>query len=343
MTFGWKAARLLKWKPAGVIGHVFSSEAADLLQRVRVPVVETAFDFAELNVPRVGLDDRAIGVAAAEHFLDQRYRQFVYVEQEQKAYSERRWQGFEARLAESGCAALRATGVLGARWLDTLPPVSEKTRRWILGLPRPIAAFAAYDALALELLEVARTVGLRVPEEIAVLGVGDIDWICNLAYPQLSSVRTAAEAAGFEAARLLDRLMAGEAPPAKRIEFPPLGVSARRSTDLCFVTDGDLARALRFIRDQAHAPIGVDDVVRAACVSRSTLERRFRAAMGRSPLEEIQRARIERVRVLLVESDDAVGVIAQRCGFPDGRRLSEAFRRHCGETPTGYRARFRCA
>jgi LacI family transcriptional regulator len=342
LTFGWDVGRLLEWDPDGVIGHVLSTETVAMIERVTVPVVETAFDFAELNVPRVGLDDRAIGVLAAEHFLDLGFSEFVYLGDAARAYSQRRWEGFEARLRRAGHRPTCAAGGPGSDWPDALPPVTAEDRRWVLGLPRPVAAFAASDALALRLLEVARTAGLRVPEDLAVLGVGDVDLICDLAYPPLSSIRTAAEAAGHEAARLLDRLMAGAPPPATRIEFPPLGIVIRRSTDLLAITDADLAKALRFIRNHAGQAIGVDDVVEAVCLSRSSLERRFRAALGRSPLEEIRRVRVDRARRLLIETDWPMPQLAREAGFRDGRHLSEVFQAHTGDTPTAYRKRFRC-
>jgi LacI family transcriptional regulator len=195
--------------------------------------------------------------------------------------------------------------------------------------------------VGLQFLEVARANGYRVPEDFAVLGVGNMDPICELAYPQLSSIRTAAEAAGFEAARLLDRLMQGDAPPAERVEFPPLGVVTRRSTDVLAVTDDDLATAMRFIRDHAAETITVDDVVEAACVSRSTLERRFRATLGRSPQDEIYRVRLERARHLLAETDWPMAQVAKEAGFHDGRRMSEVFHAHTGEAPTMYRRKTR--
>jgi LacI family transcriptional regulator len=340
LTFGWDTERLLDWNPDGLLGHVFSAEAAELVEQLTVPVVETAFDFADLKVPRVGLDDRAIGKLAAEYFLDRGFAQFVYIGEEDRAHAIRRWEGFLARLQIAGHQPLRAPAMLDWGWQDALRPLTGKVQRWLGKLPRPAAVFVSSDGLGLRFLEVARGAGYRVPEEFAVLGVGDIDTICDLAYPPLSSIRTAAETAGFEAARLLDRLMQGEPPPAARIEFPPLGVVTRRSTDVLAVSDADLSTALRFIRDHAAEEITVEDVVAAACVSRSTLERRFRQLLGRSPLDEIYRVRVERARHLLAETDWPMSHVAKESGFHDSRRMSEVFHAHTGETPTAYRRRF---
>jgi len=342
LTHGWNADRLLAWRPDGIIGHVLTADAALTFERVSVPVVETAFDFEDLPVPRVGLDDRAIGTMAAEHFLDHGFFRFVYIGEPHRAYSQRRWEGFRSRLRAAPYRAADATGVIGSHWQEGLPPVSAQARKWIQSLSGPIAIFAAHDALGLELLEAARSVGAKVPEDLAVLAVNNIDWICDLAHPPLSSIRTAAETAGFEAARLLDHLMAGGPPPASRIEFPPLGVATRRSTDVYAVTEASLAAALQFIRDHSQQNIGVHEVAEAACVSRSTLERRFRALLGRSPLQEIHRVRIERARQALIEHDWPMSRVARHAGFRDERHLTERFRAHCGEPPSSFRARFRC-
>jgi LacI family transcriptional regulator len=341
LTFGWDARRLVDWKPDGVIGHVLTADAAETVEQLTIPVVETAFDFPHLNAARVGLDDAAIGAMAAEHFLSLGFVHCAFVGAEEKAYAARRWEGFDARLRRAGRTAACAPRLLAPGWQDTLPPVRAEALEWLAALPRPASVFAAYDALALQVLEIAHAAGLRVPEDIAVLGVDNLDLLCDLASPPLSSIRTAAEAAGFEAARLLDRLMAGDPPPADRIELPPMGVARRRSTDICSVIDPNLGAALRFLRDNVARPIGVDDLVGAACVSRATLERRFRTALGRSPLDEIRRVRVERARELLADTDRPMAHVAEASGFSDPQHLAEVFRDLTGETPTGFRKRFR--
>jgi LacI family transcriptional regulator len=85
----------------------------------------------------------------------------------------------------------------------------------------------------------------------------------------------------------------------------------------------------------------VSDVVRAAQVARRSLERKFRAVLGRSPLEEIRRARLERVRELLVNTDLPMPTIAVRSGFDSAVRLTTVFREETGLTPTGFRRQFR--
>ncbi|HVL15286.1 MAG TPA: helix-turn-helix domain-containing protein, partial [Gemmata sp.] len=118
-------------------------------------------------------------------------------------------------------------------------------------------------------------------------------------------------------------------------------VVVRESTDPEAVTDPELGTALRYIRDHGREAIGVDDIARASGVSRSSLERRFRAALGRGPLAELIRVRVERAKRLLTDSALSVKEVARAAGFHDARHLSVTFRAKTGLSPVEYRACFR--
>jgi len=136
-------------------------------------------------------------------------------------------------------------------------------------------------------------------------------------------------------------MLNGEAPPREPLLISSKEVVTRQSSDVLALTDPELAAAVRYIRQHAGNRIGVRDVVRATQVARRSLERKFRAALGRSPLEEIRRARLDRVREMLVNTDLAMPVIAERAGFDSAVRLTTVFREETGLTPTGFRRQFR--
>jgi LacI family transcriptional regulator len=216
--------------------------------------------------------------------------------------------------------------------------------RWLTLLHKPVGVLAPNDVWAYQLLEVCRQKALRVPDDVALVGVDNDDLLCGLARPPLTSVATPAERVGYEAAALLDRLMASPgradgAPPLPPL--PPLGVVARQSTDVLMVDDPAVAAAVRFIRERACTPIGVEDLLRAVPLPRRTLERRFRAALGRGPGEEIRRTRVERARYLLGASRSSMGEVARAAGFADAKHFCVAFRRHTGQSPSSYRREFR--
>jgi len=145
---------------------------------------------------------------------------------------------------------------------------------------------------------------------------------------------------------LLDRMMSrgrgagAAAPGVKGVRLPGAGIVARRSTDVIYAEDEAVARAVRFIRGRADGNPYVADVAKAAGVSRSALQGRFRRALGRSVLEEIQRARVGRAQALLAETELPMTAVAERCGFPNSQRFSVLFRQVAGMTPTDYRRQF---
>jgi LacI family transcriptional regulator len=142
---------------------------------------------------------------------------------------------------------------------------------------------------------------------------------------------------GYEAAKLLARMIGGAAPPRPRTLVAPLGVVMRRSTDVVTMADANLAAALRLIRQRACAGLQIEDVVRETHTSRSTLKRRFMAFLRRSPQEEIHRVQLERVMHLLNTTHLPLFKIAEQTGFQHVESLCKLFKRKTGLTPGRYR------
>ncbi|NOX54049.1 MAG: helix-turn-helix domain-containing protein [Planctomycetes bacterium] len=180
-----------------------------------------------------------------------------------------------------------------------------------------------------------------MPEDIALVGVDNDDLYCHLARPPLSSVTVNAERVGYESARLLDRLLAGRRCPKTAILVPPVRVHVRRSSELLAIEDADVAKAARFIRENAVRPISVTDVLRQVPLSRRSLERRFKKILGRGVAEEICRVRLERCKHLLVETDLKIATVAHYSGFSSARHLADVFSRELGMSPSEFRKRSR--
>jgi len=98
---------------------------------------------------------------------------------------------------------------------------------------------------------------------------------------------------------------------------------------------------VRYIRDHVHERLTVDDVLDAVPVNRRFLERRFKDHLGRTPLQEIRRVRIEKAKELLSGTDMSMPTVAKRSGFPNPERLANVFHAMTGMTPTQYRREFR--
>jgi len=179
--------------------------------------------------------------------------------------------------------------------------------------------------------------GIDVPDEVAVIGAGNEELPCDMAHPTLSSVALPIEKAGHEAAAMLDALIQHAQPPVEPLVFEPVGVVPRQSTNIELRADPEIAAMLRFIREHAHATISVEDVMESASISRRTAETRFRALLGRSPLQEIRRVRIERAKQLLADSDLSLSDIATGCGFASAASFGTLFRKAVGVSPGAYR------
>ena len=332
-----------EWGGTGIIARVETPQVAKAILATRLPVV--ALDLSETQLAtgspwsrmcQLTSDSEGAVRLAVKHLLEKGLRHFGFVGIAGKIWSDRRQQAFVRQIAEAGYDALAYASARRRRlpWGHEQAAIS----RWLAALPKPVGVLACNDDRGREVLAACRQAKLRVPEEVAVIGVDNDELLCDLSDPPLSSVALGAERAGYEAAALLDDLMAGRVKRARRLVAAALGVVARRSTDVLVHEDPEVAAALRFIHDRAGQPLRVYDVVSNLGDARRSLEIRFRQALGRSIHAEIQRTRLERARQLLLETDLPLPKVARACGFRSPSYLAAVFHRHLGVTPVRYRA-----
>jgi LacI family transcriptional regulator len=297
---------------------------ANALARMRRPVLNMGSAGASSHLPEVGNDDLAIGAIGAEHLLSIGAETYGFVGVPRSAMSASREDGFGRALR----AAKRHVRAARPRTLEDLA-------QFVAGRPRPCALLAANDSVALGITNVCEALGLSVPGDIAVLGVDDDDLVCELSRPALSSVVTSTHAIGYRAAELIDIWLSGAAPHRQTL-LAPLRVHARSSTRIAVSPEVD--RALRFLRDHASERISVVDVVRAAGVSPSTLQRRFVADLGHGPLREAHEHKVRAAKALLAEPGSSVKEVADKLGVSP-TRLAKICRAVEGAPPSALRQR----
>jgi LacI family transcriptional regulator len=339
--------RLRQWKATGVIGRILNAATARKILACGLPAIGIDLPRSKgvrkgslAKISEIRTDSHQAGCLAAQHFLDRGFRHFAFCGFAGRDWSDRRREGYCQRLQKAGCSCEVYRPVRPKRllsWEEEQPGVVA----WLKTLPTPVGVMACNDDRGRQVLEASLLAGLGVPDDVAVVGVDDDQVICNLSNPPLSSVVFNLAQAGYRAAELLEGLMAGKIRGPQEVVVEPLRVVARRSTEVIAVEDRHVARALRFIRDQVRQPIGVDDVVKAAGISRRGLEIRFRRALGRSIRSEIQRVRLAFVRQLLSETNLPAQRIAELAGFSSLPYLSNVFHREVGFTPAEYRRRSR--
>jgi LacI family transcriptional regulator len=196
---------------------------------------------------------------------------------------------------------------------------------------------ATNDDHGQQLLDACRAIGIRVPDQVAVVGVNNDEFLCNLSHPPLSSIEVNMHAVGYQAAAILDRLMSGQPVADRLIRCLPRRVVSRASSDIHMFGDPDFDAALAFIRRNACERITVADVVGHLNISRRVVERRFQAFLGRSPNDEIVRVRLERAKQLLTETDLSIAEVSHQIGFASASYLCQVFRRQLGVSPAEFR------
>ena len=216
-----------------------------------------------------------------------------------------------------------------------------RKRKWLAAemrrAPKPLAVFAANDQQALDVLESCDSVGIQVPEQVAIIGAENYLPAPEAMHTPISSVDTNLEMLGYRGARLLNDLMNGEPAPEQPVRVPAAGIVARKSSDILTITHRGVARSLRHIWEHSHEPICVKDLVSVAGMSRRGLHMAFWEHLGRTPGQELQRVRIDRAKQLLGGSDNKIETIASQCGYQSANSFCIAFKRVTGMSAKQFR------
>ena len=186
-------------------------------------------------------------------------------------------------------------------------------------------------------MQCAQNLGLRVPEEAAILSANNDELICDFAPVPLSSIRLNFTQWGCEAAVLLDKLMNGRAPSAPVPAIPPGSIVSRQSTNILLVPDEQVAQAMRYIWKNLSRPLPIQEIADHVGVSHPTLGRLFRKHLRRSVSEEIMLARLDKAKQLLTFQKMPVQDIATACGFNTPNYFNNVFHKATGLTPRKFR------
>ncbi len=317
----------------GIISEPNSPGMYEALLAVKVPVITVGSLPIEHGPPAVVVDNRAVGRMAGSHLADLGLKNLGFVPRSGTHYSLQR----EAGLTE--CATQRKLTVW--RCPDETVDDEPALIAWLKKLPFPIGILAANDREALRVSRACRLANLRIPEQVALMGVDNEDESCRLAEPPLTSVDHGTRRIGYEAARMLDQWLTTGNRPEKSLLIQPVGVIPRPSTNLLAISDEDVVAALRFIRAGTSASLKVSDVLKHVAISRRSLEMHFQRLLGRTVHDEIIRVRIERAKHLLITSDWSILQIANACGFAFPSQFSHAFKRETGTQPLAFRHQYR--
>ena len=313
------------------------AESIDIRRKQTKITLPTVFvdypDNVRAAIPRhafVREDEASIAAAAAQHLLASGLRaSFAFVPPRVKTeWADRRRSAFAREMKK----ARRSVCVFDGDGSDR-----GVLAEWIASLPKPTGILAAFDDRAADVLEACRRCGLSVPTDVAVLGIGNDEILCDATVPPLSSVAMEFANQGYRAARELQALMLGGRTPRGDIRFGATGVVARASTAGGRSRASLAIRAMEFIRENALRGISACDVVEHLRVSRRLADLRFREAHGKSMLEAILDMRLKEARRLLADTRLSVSDVATRCGFRSPAAFRAVFGRRTGSSPRAWR------
>ncbi len=325
-------------EPDGILMR--EPEEMDAIVAMGVPIVCFPYTRETIDgVANVITDHKAVAEVAAEHLLSLGLRHFGYCGFEDWWWSRRRRNHFREQVRRHGFEvhAYRLPGAPSQRsWDQELPRIGH----WLRGLPRPVGIMTCNDDRGELVIEACKLEGVKVPDEVAVIGVDNDALICDLCSPPLSSVASNLQRVGYQAAETLDQMITGREKGRPTLCIRPTHVAARQSTDVLAIEDREVLAALRFIRRCRRLNIGVQQVVERTRLSRRALEQRFRSVLGHSIHDEIQRVRVDLLARMLAETGQSVTEIAQALGFSDASHASRLFHKVKGISPMTYRRQY---
>ena len=331
------------WRGDGALvtlrGNAKTNRFVKGLVRDGIPVVDLTFNHPEIRLPRVSGDHEAFGRLAREHFESLNFRHFAWFSTGWSHVHELRCGGFapDDRWVLGDLVAADEID----NWRLFLKAIGRKLQH----APKPLAVLTYDDADAAKVLSAALEAGLRVPEDVAIMGIGNDTVICENQAVPLSSVDHDLERNGYEGAALLSHLMGGSKEEGERRKekvptvklIPPRGVVVRKSTDTLAADDPLLSTALREISKRLSTSFGVAEIAEALKVPRTRLDRLFAEKFSRSAGKEIVRQRIERAKRLLTATNKPMKEIAALCGYCNAGYFTNAFRAETGLTPKAWR------
>ena len=331
------------WRGDGLILFRFSEEEAKIFKQCKIPVVNLSAECLGKGFPTVIPNNFEIGKQAAQHMLTLGLKNFSYWGDPSRNYSIERGSAFEKQINSAGFDCIKVQIEpdhlpWDGRWVKMHERIVKELDR----LPKPVGIFAKDDMLGSNIIRICNEVGILVPEEVAVMGTNADEVFCQISTPPLSSVAYPGESVGYEAARLLSKMMNGQYIKNDHLVTMPIrDIVARESTNTFAIDDLVVTQAVQYIRAVAPVyPIHVSEVAARSSLSLSGFNKHFVPLMGHTPKEEIKRVRLAKLQTLLKNSNEKISHIAMDMKFGSPEELSRFFKRETGMVPKEYRSRY---
>ena len=291
------------------------------------------------HVAICSVDNEGIGQLAADYLYGQhRFKSFVFADYTDDTL----WNWWSTRRYKSFATTITAHGHVGeVRHIPVSPSTPDEDAKHFIedikDLPRPIAVFACNDIVAKDVVDFLELASVRIPSEVAVLGVDDQREICETAAVKLSSIRVEHKRLGRTAMTLMLRMLQGGEHHDKTILCPAVRVIERESTRRLAPSNPRVAAALDFIRATDPRKLSAENVSAASNSSHSYLSKSFKRETGMTIMDAIHEKILDETKRLLTETDIPVAAIAEEMGFNNPSGLYALFKRKTGSTMSEFR------
>jgi LacI family transcriptional regulator len=328
-----------EWGADGIIGQLYNEMDIKLILESKIPVIAQDFKERFKELPNITGSYRETGRMGADYFLQKGFRNFAFYGFNDIVWSRERAEGFEEKIRSVGYK-VHYFEHRKSRSTDLWYYKSNSLSKWLRSLPKPIALMACDDNQGLHITEACKQNKIRIPEEVAVMGVDNDEMLCELSDPPLSSIGLDIEKGGYDTAKLMDHMIRHGHDDHYDIYVKPTQIITRQSTDIYATNDDHIASTLKFIHKNIEKNLQVDEVVKQVPLSRRTLEKRFLQITGYPIYKYIFNLRIEKFTQKLLETDQTIFEIAIDMGLNDSKNIARQFKQVKGCNPIEYRKQY---
>ena len=328
-----KTARRFKVDAILGLWHNINVEEA---KKLNIPIFLRTYKKVYNEFPMLTGHYREFGAYAADFFIKQNFNNYAFIGMKDILWSVSRYEGYSEQISISKKLMTYHYEV------DDFQNEIKEISAWLYSLPKPIAMFACNDFMARQVTEICQMNGIRIPEDISLLGVDNDEFMCNISSPTLSSIKLNFEKHGYEIAQTLFKMIAEKKIWPARIPVEAIGVVERMSTKRKVISDPYIREIVDFISRNYTQDIDISKLTSFIPLSRRAIELKFKKEMYPYTISSyILKLRLEHFCHLLQSSELPVGTAAYKSGFIDNSNFSTLFKKYKGVTPTEYRRTYR--
>ena len=324
-----------KFKVDAIIGlwHNINIEEA---KKLGIPIFLRTYKKVYNEFPMLTGHYKEFGAYAADFFINQNFSNYAFIGMKDILWSISRYEGYSEQIHTTKKTETARYDV------ENFQNEIEAISKWLSSLPKPVAMLACNDFMARQVTEICQLQGIKIPEEISLLGVDNDEFMCNISSPTLSSIKLNFEKHGYDIAQTLFKMIQEKRTWPARIPVEAMGVVERMSTNRKIIADPYIREIVDFINRNYTQEIDVKKLTSFIPLSRRAIELKFKKEMYPHTITSYMlKLRLDHFSRLLENSDLPISTAADKAGFVDSSNFSTLFKKHKGMTPSEYRKKYK--